>query len=129
MEALSEGQIVCLMADRVVGDTSSVTVDFFGERTKLPAGPATLALRTGSPLLPTAVYFDGNSHFAECRPAVPAVREGTFRSDVTRVTQLLANELERFIRAAPEQWHVLQPGWPSDFRALGRPVPKYLENL
>jgi len=42
---------------------------------------------------------------------------------VQRVTQLIAIELERFIRAAPEQWHVLQPGWPSDFKALGRPVP------
>lgn len=129
MDALSAGHIVCLLADRLVGDASSVTVEFFGEPTKLPAGPATLALRTGSPLVPVAVYFDGDSHFADCQPAIPAVREGTFRSDVTRVTQLMAYEFERFIRAAPEQWHVLQPGWPSDFRALGRPVPKYLDGV
>ncbi len=129
LEALSNQHIVCLLSDRVVGDVSSVTVDFFGERTKLPAGPATLALRTGSPLVPVAVYFDGDKHFADARPAIPAVRESTFRNDVTRVTQLLANELERFIRAAPEQWHVLQPGWPSDYRALGRPMPKYMAGL
>lgn len=129
MEALSDGHIVCLLSDRVVGDVSSVTVNFFGERTQLPAGPATLALRTGSPLIPVAVYFDGDKHYADSRPAVPAVREGKFRDDVTRVTQLLANELERFIRAAPEQWHVLQPGWPSDYRALGRPLPKYMAGL
>lgn len=123
LEALSNGHIVCLLTDRAVGDVSSVRVNFFGEETELPAGPATLALRTGSPLVPVAVYFDGNKHHAEVRPAVAAVREGSFRADVQRVTQLVAYELERFIRAAPDQWHVLQPGWPSDFRALGRPVP------
>lgn len=129
MDALNSGQIVCLLSDRVVGEVSSVTVNFFGERTQLPAGPATIALRTGSPLIPVAVYFDGDKHFAEARPEVPAVREGRFRDDVTRVTQLIADELERFIRAAPEQWHVLQPGWPSDYRALGRPIPKYMAGL
>jgi KDO2-lipid IV(A) lauroyltransferase len=49
------------------------------------------------------------------RPPVPAERQGDgLRADVTRVTQLLANELEGLIRAAPEQWHLLQPNWPSD---------------
>ena len=129
LESLTDGHIVCLISDRVVGDVSSVTVEFFGEKTKLPAGPATLALRTGSPLIPVAVYFDGDKHFADAQPAVPTVREGKFRDDVVRVTQLLALEMERFIRAAPEQWHVLQPGWPSDFRALGRPIPNYLAGL
>jgi hypothetical protein len=33
------------------------------------------------------------------------------------------------VRAAPEQWHVLQPNWPSDYRALGRPVPDELKSL
>jgi KDO2-lipid IV(A) lauroyltransferase len=42
-------------------------------------------------------------------PPIAATREGRLRDDVTRVTQLLANELEGLIRRAPEQWHVLQP--------------------
>ncbi|MBU6216002.1 MAG: hypothetical protein KGR17_05310, partial [Acidobacteria bacterium] len=50
-------------------------------------------------------------------------RRGTIRSDVARVTQDLAHAMERQIRRAPEQWHLLQPNWPSDYRALGRPVP------
>lgn len=123
LEAISNGHAVCMLSDRVVANTSAVPVDFFGERTMLPAGPATVALRTGAPLVPVAVYFRGDRHFAHCRPPVPAVREGKFRQDVQRITQLLAHELEGLIRAAPEQWHVLQPNWPSDFRALGRPVP------
>jgi KDO2-lipid IV(A) lauroyltransferase len=36
------------------------------------------------------------------------------RSDIARITQSLAHEFETLIRAAPEQWHLLQPNWPSD---------------
>lgn len=127
LEAVRDRHAVCLLTDRVVAGTTGVPVTFMGERTLLPAGPATVALRTGAPLLPVAVYFRGDRHFAEVRPPVPAERQGSFREDVTRVTQALARELERFIRAAPEQWHVLQPGWPSDFKALGRAVPDAYE--
>jgi lauroyl/myristoyl acyltransferase len=129
LDAVREGHAVCLLADRVVAGAAAVSVDFFGERTLLPAGPATIALRTGAPLIPVAVYFRGEQHFADCRPPVPAMREGRFRDDVQRITQALANELEDLVRAAPEQWHVLQPNWPSDYRALGRPVPEAFKDL
>lgn len=129
VRSLNEKRVTCLMADRVVGDVSAVPVEFFGERTLLPAGPATLALRTGAPLIPTAVYFDGERHFAHAMDPLPTEREGKFRADVERITQLMANDLEELIRAAPEQWHLLQPNWPSDFRALGRPVPERYMDL
>ena len=48
-------------------------------------------------------------------------REGRFREDVVRVTRALAAELEDLIRAEPEQWHVLQPNWPSDRVGSGGP--------
>ena len=120
--AIRENHVICLLSDRHVGG-AAVEVSFFGERTMLPAGPATLALRTGAPILPTAVYFDGVGHYAIVRPPVPAVREGRLRDDVTRVTQVLADELEALIRRAPEQWHLMQPNWPSDYAAIGRAVP------
>ena len=90
---------------------------FFGEETTLPAGPATLGLRTGAPILPVAAYFTPryNGHHAVVRPPVPAERRGGgLRDDVARVTQHLAHELEHLIRRAPEQWHLFQPNWPSD---------------
>ena len=120
--AIRENHVTCLLADRLVGG-AAVDVTFFGERTRLPAGPATLALRTGAPLLPTAVYFDGLGHHAVVRPPVPIERQGSLREDVARITQLLADELEALVRRAPEQWHVFQPNWPSDYTALGRPLP------
>src|SRR4029453_15162153 len=66
-------KVVCLLCDPdLVG--GGIEVEFFGETTTLPAGPATLALRTGAPLLPTAVYFSGKGHHAAVREAAPGER-------------------------------------------------------
>jgi phosphatidylinositol dimannoside acyltransferase len=114
IKALARNEVVALLCDR---DLTGVgpEVRFFGERTRLPAGPATLGLRTGAPMLPTAVYFDGDrGHRGVVRPPIPAERQGRLRDDVARVTQALARELETLIRAEPSQWHLLQPNWPSD---------------
>jgi phosphatidylinositol dimannoside acyltransferase len=122
LRALNANEVVSLLCDRDL-DGSGVPVDFFGERTTLPGGPATLALRTGAPILPTGVYFAGRGHHGVVRPPVPAEREGRLRDDVARVTQLLAHELEALIRRAPEQWHLLQPNWPSDEGHRDHPAP------
>jgi lauroyl/myristoyl acyltransferase len=114
LRALRDNRIVCLVSDRdLSGD--GVAVEFFGECTTLPAGPATLALRTGAALLPVTVYFGpGRTHHGVIRPPIPAQREGRLREDIARITQTLAHEFEELIRAAPAQWHLLQPNWPSD---------------
>lgn len=127
--ALAANRIVCLLADRdIVGD--GIEVEFFGETTTLPAGPATLALRTGAALLPVAVYFAGRSgHQALVLPPMAVERHGRLREDVRRVTVELAGVLEGLIRRAPEQWHLQQPNWPSDYDALeaiGKPHPRPL---
>lgn len=120
--ALAAGRITCLLSDRDLTGTG-IPVEFFGESTRLPGGPALMALRSGAALLPTAVYFEGDRCHAVVEPPLETERRGTIRSDVARVTQDLAHAMERQIRRAPEQWHLLQPNWPSDYRALGRPVP------
>jgi lauroyl/myristoyl acyltransferase len=115
LKALKSNQIVCLLCDRDLTG-GGVSVEFFGERTTLPAGPATLALRTGATLLPTAVYFTGSrdGHHATCGPRLTIERTGSLRTDVATLTQALAGRLEELIRRAPEQWHLFQPNWPSD---------------
>jgi KDO2-lipid IV(A) lauroyltransferase len=114
LRALRDNRIVCLLSDRdLSGD--GVEVEFFGERTTLPAGPATLALRTGAAILPVAVYFGPDRmHHAVIRPPLPLERAGRLREDIARITQLLAREFEDLIARAPDQWHLLQANWPSD---------------
>jgi KDO2-lipid IV(A) lauroyltransferase len=114
LRALRENRIVCLLCDRdLVGDGPVVT--FFGEETTLPAGPVTLGLRSGAPVLPTAVYFEGRDrHRGRVEPPLDLTRRGRLRDDVAAGTQALATALEVLIATAPEQWHLLQPNWPSD---------------
>lgn len=113
IRALKANHAVVLLSDRDIGG-GGVEVDLFGERTTMPGGPATLALRTGAALLPTAIYQRGRLHHGVVRPALPVVRQAGLRADVARITQDLAHELEDLIRAAPDQWHLMQPNWPSD---------------
>jgi KDO2-lipid IV(A) lauroyltransferase len=114
VSALADNRIVCLVSDRDLnGD--GVEVEFFGERTTLPGGPALLSLRAKSPILPTSVYFRPHGgHLGVVRPPLDTTRHGKLRDDIVRITQALAHEFEALIAAAPEQWHLMQPNWPSD---------------
>lgn len=116
LAALKRNDVVCLLSDRDI-HRSGIPVEFFGEVTTLPAGPATLALRAGAPVLPTAVYFtdETDGHLGVVRPPLDLTRSGDgLRADVAAGTQALARELEHLIRRAPHQWHLFQPNWPSD---------------
>jgi phosphatidylinositol dimannoside acyltransferase len=128
ISALKRGHLVCLLCDRDLQGTG-VPVDFFGERTTLPGGPATIALRTGVPLIPAAVFWREHARHGLARPPLVVEREGRLRDDVQRVTQMIANEFEQLIRMAPEQWHLLSPNWPSDYEALGLDLPDHLREL
>ena len=126
--AVREGHVVCLLSDRDISGSGMPTV-FFGERTRLPSGPAMLALRTGAPLIPAAVYWRGNGRHVVLLPPIDTRRRGRIRSDTARVVQDYANSLEHLIRMAPEQWHLMSPNWPSDYDALGRPRPTAMQDL
>ena len=120
ISTLKRGGLVGLLSDRdLVGN--GVEVDFFGEKTTMPAGPATLALRTGAMLLTAVVYSGpGADHRAVIDPPLDTTRSGPLRSDVNRLTQEIASRFEAMILQAPEQWHLFQPLWPAD-RPVDRP--------
>ena len=115
MAALRRGRVAGLLCDRdLTGDGIEVT--FFGERTTLPAGPAMLAVRTGAPILPCCVLFEGDHRRGIVRAPLDTSRRGSLRDDIQRITQDMADALAELIRLDPVQWHVFQPNWPSDLK-------------
>jgi KDO2-lipid IV(A) lauroyltransferase len=115
LATLKQNGIVCLLSDRDIQRTG-VEVEFFGEKTTLPAGPAMLGIRGNTPVLPVAIYFTDaiDGHHAIVHPPVHLEKVGSLRDSVAVGTQAIARELEILIRRAPEQWHMFQPNWPSD---------------
>lgn len=118
LAAIKRNELVTLLTDRDI-DGSGVEVEFFGETTTMPAGPATLALRSGAPLLTGAMFQrPKGGHHGIIRPPMEIERRGRLRDDVGRITQDIAHQLEELIRIDPTQWHLMQPNWPSDHDAL-----------
>lgn len=105
---VDDNGIVCLMADRDLS-RRGVQVDFFGEPTRLPAGPAKLALDTGAPLFPVHCWFDGDGWGMQVYPELD-----TSSADITVITQALADRFASNIAAHPQDWHMMQPQWLDD---------------
>ncbi|MYZ09909.1 phosphatidylinositol mannoside acyltransferase [Streptomyces sp. SID2999] len=111
---LRDGGLVCLVADRDLS-AAGVEVDFFGERARMPAGPALLAQQTGAQLLPVTLWYD-DSPVMQGRVHPPVeVPEGGTRIEKTAVmTQALADAFASGIAEHPEDWHMLQRLWLAD---------------
>ncbi|WP_197381196.1 phosphatidylinositol mannoside acyltransferase [Mycolicibacterium mengxianglii] len=113
-ERLRQNIFVCLMAERDL-TRHGVEVKFFGELTRMPAGPAKLAIETGAPLHPAHVHYDGDDCVVEIFDAID-----TSSGDVGVVTQALANVFAANIAAYPQDWHMMQPQWVADLSSARR---------
>ena len=109
-EVLVSGGIVCLMGERDM-TPRGVPVEFFGEETTLPAGPAKLALDTGAGLHVAHSWFAGSATEPDWGHSVSPKIEVT---NVEETVQRIADGFAANIAAHPEDWHALQPMWPAD---------------
>jgi lauroyl/myristoyl acyltransferase len=89
-----------------------IPVRFFDAWTTLPAGPAQLAGRHGSTIVPVVVSRLPNGNF-RAAASDPILVASTEAEEVARATQEIAKALERFIARAPEQWYIFKPIWPT----------------
>jgi lauroyl/myristoyl acyltransferase len=106
-DRLKAGAVVPLLADRDLS-ARGVEVTFFGRRTKMPPGPAILALRTGAPLYVVTCWFEPDRPVGSLSHRIELTdTSGSFGDRARRLTQLLANEFERGIRKHPTDWHML----------------------
>ncbi|WP_067859716.1 phosphatidylinositol mannoside acyltransferase [Nocardia shimofusensis] len=111
-QRLRENKFVCLMGERDLTGRG-VPVEFFGERTWMPAGAAKLAIETGAALMPVQCWFTVDDDGVEgwgFRVDPPLDVSG----GVAAATQALADRFAAGIAEHPADWHMLQPLWESD---------------
>jgi phosphatidylinositol dimannoside acyltransferase len=114
VNGIRRGKAVALVADRDVTGSGAAVV-FFGEETTMPTGPAALAELTGAAIFPVGTYFEGDGFRLVAHPELKLDATVEDRKErIRRATQQLAESFEEIIRAAPTQWHLFQPNWPSD---------------
>ncbi|MEO6701454.1 MAG: phosphatidylinositol mannoside acyltransferase [Jatrophihabitantaceae bacterium] len=111
-ERLQAGEVVCLVADRDLS-RQGVPVDFFGEPTRMPAGPALLAATTGAALLPTHLFYTDSGWGQRIGEPVQ-FGTGRLRDRVQQATQAMADVFAERIAEHPADWHMLQPLWLAD---------------
>jgi lauroyl/myristoyl acyltransferase len=90
-----------------------IPVRLFGSWTTLPAGPATLAAKTGSRILPIAVRRRPDRRTFHAEAFEPIDVPSTAPADLLAATQRIADALGASIAAAPDQWYSFKPMWPA----------------
>ncbi|HLS49020.1 MAG TPA: phosphatidylinositol mannoside acyltransferase [Actinomycetaceae bacterium] len=118
-------QIVPLLADRDLS-RQGVEVDLFGARARVAAGPATLALATGAPLVAVRISYErlrGARRQAAGRrwglvvdfsDPIPVPEGRTTAESVEIMTQGWLDALAQGIATQPQDWHMLQPVFVDD---------------
>jgi KDO2-lipid IV(A) lauroyltransferase len=113
-----EGALVPLLADRDLTERG-LFVRFCDRSARMAAGPAALALATGAPLHPVAIYYEPDPGSApgpsayrlviEFGPAVHPQDSAATRAEQTQdLTQQCADFLTEQVRAHTEDWHMIQ---------------------
>ncbi|GAA1766261.1 phosphatidylinositol mannoside acyltransferase [Luedemannella helvata] len=111
-DRLAKAHIVALLADRDLS-RRGVEVTFFGGRTRMPAGPALLAIRTGAPLFVVPLWYEPDAPCGEVIGPleVPDPASGPLDVRVKALTQRIADEFATAIARHPSDWHMMQKLW------------------
>ena len=88
-----------------------IPVKMFGSWTTLPAGPAILAAKHGSAIVPFSINRLPNGTFRAAADE-PIYVPSNSPADLAIATQKIATALEGHIAPAPEQWYIFKPIWP-----------------
>ena len=104
LRALKGGYAIGFFADQNAG-REGVFVDFFGKPASAVRGPATLALKTGAPLLLSMdIRQPDDQHHVVITPEIDLEISGDLEQDVQTNTAHILKILETYIRQYPDQW-------------------------
>ena len=109
---LRRREMLALLVDWGYRD-DGIPVKLFDAWTTLPAGPATLAAKTGSRILPITLHRDDDQTFS-ITWADPIEVTSADPASLQQATQAMADAFAASVAPAPEQWYSFKPIWPLD---------------
>lgn len=112
--ALSDGQIVTMPADRIVGSVKSVEVNLLGAKAKLPMGPFLTPAMRGLDVLTVNVMKTSTKGYTVYITRLKYDRTGTRDEKVGQLAQAYAQQLEKMLRMYPTQWYNFFDFWEDD---------------
>lgn len=121
---LKDGHAVAIVPDQDVKNVGGVFIDFFGKPAYTPTGPARLALAAQVPLAcGVLVRVEGGRYRLLVSEPIEPDKTAPREAEILRLTKAWSAELERMIRACPEQWCWFHARWrttPERLAARGR---------
>lgn len=91
-----------------------IPVRLFDAWTTLPAGPASLAAKTGSQILPITIHRNPDGRTFAISWAPPILVPSSNPADLQRATQAMADAFAASIEPDPTQWYSFKPIWPAE---------------
>ena len=104
-EALADGETVSMPADRMLGSTKGVTLNFMGKEAVFPLGPFTVATMRGLNVLAVNVMKTGTKRYKIYVTPLRYDKDKPRAEQTTQLARAYADELERMLRLYPEQWY------------------------
>ncbi len=111
-KVLRSGGVVAMALDRdLIGNGEPL--EFFGQPAPIPIGAVEIAIRAGSSIVPIVLFRDRYRVHAVVHPEIRYDRDAPRDAEVRKTAHMLLRIFEQAIREHPDQWHVLDPIWPS----------------
>lgn len=115
LRVLHQNQFIGIIFDRPLPPGEGTPVTFFGRKTYVPGGMATLAVKSGAAIMPGYVWYGLHNRFyvRTFPPIFP--RQGKDidqASEVKRLTQYIFDTMEELVREWPTQWYMFRQFWP-----------------
>ena len=109
-ERLQAGKLIALVADRDMS-RNGIEVNFFGKTSKMPSGPAILAIKTGAPLITAYVRYTPSGIEIIFDETLKPTNSGSEEEQIKIITQSMADNFAKRIKENPVDWHMLQRIW------------------
>lgn len=113
-EALTNGEIISMPADRVFGSQKAFELSFFDRIAKFPQGPFILAALRNVPMLFVSVMKTGLKRYSITVRKIEPDLEGNSRIRAKNYASRYVSYLEETVKKYPTQWYNYFDFWISD---------------